>query len=177
MSFPPIPTTCPSTGSQSSPTSNKFVYVDSTSGATSLGNSPPADDTPICSFDQRTNCAFQCTSGKYVGFSSNFNDGPRYMYVDVKDSLANDIRFGLGLRHSGPSTHDPDGFIGGFGSGRDRSHTMNVGPLPLFIGEGFEHGARRYLTGMGSARNALLGTNPNGGGSYPLVGSYGRPWM
>ena len=177
MSFATVPPAkhCTVALRQPNGTSNEFVYVDPKYGATSLGNSPPTDDTPVCSSDQRTDCVFQCTSGKYVGFSGDFNDGVRYTYVDVNDSITNDIRFIDYRTRNRPYMGEPDGTIGATGSSRDRSHTLNMGPLPLFFTD--KHYSRRYLPGLGSAKNAPLGTNPNSGESYPLVSPYGRPWM
>jgi hypothetical protein len=102
-----------------------------------------------------------------VGFSGTFNGGTRYTYVDAKDSVDKDIRFfDRRLGRSGAI----DGLIGGTGSGRDRSHTVNVGPLPLFFTDQTQPPSRRYLSGLGSGKHAVLGTNLNTGGAYPLVG-------
>jgi len=176
MSFAPIPPVkqCVFGLRQPSGTSNEFIYVDPQLGAVPLGNAPPTDDTPMCSSDQRTDCAFMCTGGKYVGFTGDFNSGTRYTYMDVADSINNDIRFFDFRTRNPPYTGEPDGTLGATGSGRDRSHTLNLGPLPLFFSD--KHYSRRYLPGLGSAKNAVLGTNLNTGGSYPLVPPYGQPW-
>ena len=153
--------TCTTIGMrQPSATSNEYVYVDPVYGAVNLGNAPPtsSDAPPACSREKKDDCVFQCTSGRYVGFTGNFNDGVKYQYVDVADSIANDVRFMDPRNSPKPYYGAVDGTIGGLGSTRDDSGpSVAVGPLPLYFTD--KHYSRRYIPGLAGAKRAVLGTN------------------